>query len=204
MGPGRGTASKLRLIERMKVDVSNSRSAHSLWNKIGRAVWAIAWCLLYRPTPKLLHCWRRSLLRAFGATIGRGAHPHASVRIWAPWNLEMGDHSCLSHHVDCYCVAHVKIGAHTTVSQYSYLCTATHDIENPAMPLVTAPITLGEGAWITADVFIGPGVTVGDGAVVGARSSVFKDVPPWTVVAGNPAKEIKKRRLHSNTKDDNT
>jgi len=107
----------------------------------------------------------------------------------------MGDHSCLSHEVDCYCVAPVKLGAHVTVSQYSYLCTATHDIEEPSMPLVTAPIVIGAGAWITADVFIGPGVTIGEGAVVGARSTVFKDVEPWTVVAGNPARFIKNRQL---------
>jgi putative colanic acid biosynthesis acetyltransferase WcaF len=107
----------------------------------------------------------------------------------------MCDHSCLSHFVDCYCVAPIKIGAHSTVSQYSYLCAATHDIERPDMPLVAAPITIGDGAWVAADVFVGPGVTIGDGAVVGARSSVFKDVPPWTVVVGTPAKVIKKREL---------
>jgi len=109
----------------------------------------------------------------------------------------MGDHSCLSHNVDCYCVALVKLGAHSTVSQYSYLCTASHDFENAKMPLVTSPIIIGEGAWVTADVFVGPGVTIGEGAVVGARSSVFKDVAPWTVVAGNPANLIKKRTIRS-------
>jgi putative colanic acid biosynthesis acetyltransferase WcaF len=107
----------------------------------------------------------------------------------------MGDHSCLGHHVDCYCVAPVKLGPHSTVSQYSYLCTASHDIEHPNLPLVTAPIIIGAGAWVAADVFIAPGVTIGEGVVVGARSSVFKSVPPWTVVAGNPVREIKKREL---------
>lgn len=184
----------------MRVDVSHSRSVHSLWNKAGRALWALAWCLFYRPSPKPFHFWRRAILRLFGAKIGHGAHPHASARIWAPWNLEMGEHSCLSHHVDCYCVAPIKIGAHATVSQYCYLCAASHDIEDPEMRLVTAPISIGEGAWITADVFIGPGVTVGEAAVVGARSSVFKDVAPWTVVAGNPAREIKKRGLRPESK----
>jgi len=179
----------------MKVDVSNCPSPHSRRNKLGRIIWSLAWWLLYRPSPKPCHGWRRFILRLFGATIGKHAHPHASVKIWAPWNLEMGDHSCLSHDVDCYCVARVTLGAHATVSQYSYLCTATHDIEHANMPLLTAPITIGEGAWITADVFIGPGVTIGEGAVVGARSSVFSDVAPWTVVAGNPARFIKSRQL---------
>ena len=107
----------------------------------------------------------------------------------------MGDYSCVAPDVDCYCVALIKIGAHATVSQYSYLCTATHDIENPAMPLVTAPIVIGNGAWVAADVFVGPGVTIGEGTVVGARSSVFKDVAPWIVAAGNPARELRKREL---------
>jgi putative colanic acid biosynthesis acetyltransferase WcaF len=101
----------------------------------------------------------------------------------------------MSHHVDCYSVDKIRIGRHATVSQYSYLCTASHDIEDPHMPLVTAPISIEEGAWVAADVFIGPGVTIGDGAVVGARSAVFKDVDPWTVVAGNPARYIRNREL---------
>ncbi|MHB8174815.1 MAG: putative colanic acid biosynthesis acetyltransferase [Nitrospirota bacterium] len=135
------------------------------------------------------------MLWAFGARIGKGAHPHSSAKIWAPWNLEMGDHSCLGNRADCYNAAKIIIGAHATVSQYSYLCSASHDYERTDMPLITAPIVIGDGAWITADVFVAPGVTVGEGAVVGARSSVFKDVEPWTVVAGNPARFIKKREM---------
>lgn len=111
----------------------------------------------------------------------------------------MGDHSCLSHHVDCYCVNQITIGAHSTVSQYSFLCTASHDYTDPAMPLTTAPITLGDRVWITADVFIAPGVTIGDGAVITARSSVFHDIAPWTVAAGNPARPVKPRLLRSTT-----
>jgi putative colanic acid biosynthesis acetyltransferase WcaF len=101
----------------------------------------------------------------------------------------------MSHYVDCYSADKIRIGRHATVSQYSYLCTASHDIEDPRMQIVIAPISIGEGAWITADVFIGPGVTIGEGAVVGARSAVFKDVAPWTIVAGNPAKYIRNREL---------
>lgn len=179
----------------MKVDVSNCPSPHSFGNKLCRVLWRAVWLLLYRPSPKPLHAWRRFLLRLFGAKVGRGAHPHASVRIWGPWNLTMGDHSCLSHYVDCYCVAPITIGAHATVSQYSYLCTASHDYEKSDMPLTTAPIAVGEGAWITADVFVGPGVNIGEGAVVGVRSTVLHDVEPWTVVAGNPARFIKRREL---------
>jgi len=168
-------------------------------NKLARATWNLVWLLLYRPSPTPLHGWRRFLLRLFGAKIGRGAHPYPSARIWAPWNLEMGDYSCLSHNVDCYCVDRITLGAWSTVSQYSFLCTASHDYTDPAMPLITAPITLGERVWVTADVFIAPGVTIGDGAVVTARSSVFHDIEPWTVAAGNPARPVKPRLLRSTT-----
>lgn len=162
-------------------------------NKLARATWNVVWLALYRPSPVPLHGWRRFLLRCFGAHIGQGAHPYPSSRIWAPWNLVMGDHSCLSHYVDCYCVDKIELGAYTTVSQYSFLCTATHDYTRRDMPLVTAPIHIGAHAWVTADVFVGPGVMVGEGAVVGARSTVFREVHPWTVVAGNPPRVVGQR-----------
>jgi len=167
----------------------------SLGNKIARVLWQIVWSLLFWPTPRLFHPWRCLLLRLFGAKLGKGVHPYPSARIWAPWNLEMGDHACLSEGVDCYCVAKVSIGAHSTISQYSVLCTASHDYSKALMPLVVAPITIGERVWITTDVFIGPGVTVGEGAVVTARSSVFSDLPPWMVARGNPAMPIKPRKF---------
>jgi len=164
-------------------------------NRIARALWGLVWILLYRPSPRFLHGWRRLLLRIFGAEIGRNVHPYPSARVWAPWNLSMGDASCLADRVDCYCVARVVIGAGATISQYSYLCTASHDYLSAAMPLVAAPIVIGENAWITADVFVGPGVTVGDGAVVTARSSVFSDIEPWVVARGNPAAPVRPRVL---------
>jgi putative colanic acid biosynthesis acetyltransferase WcaF len=132
-----------------------------------------------------------------GAAIGRGAVVHPSVRIWAPQNLVMLPYSCLGPYVECYNVAPVTIGACATVSQYSHLCAATHDYTDLNLPLVPKPISIGDHAWICADAFIGPGVTVGEGAVVGARSSVFKDVDPWTSVVGNPARFLKPRALGS-------
>ena len=173
----------------------------SLRNRLGRALWNIVWLFFYRPTPRLVHPWRRLLLRIFGAKLGKGVHPYPSARIWAPWNLEMGDHSCLSEHVDCYCVDRIRVGPHATVSQYSFLCTASRDYAELDMPLVTAPITIGERAWVTSDVFVAPGVTIGDGAVVLARSSVFHDIEPWVVAAGNPAKPIKARTIQTRRKD---
>ncbi len=167
-------------------------------NKAARVLWNIVCALLYRPTPSPLHAWRRMLLRCFGARIASGAHPYPKARIWAPWNLTMERNSCLANYVDCYSVDSIVIGQDAVVSQYTYLCAASHDYEDHRFPLITAPIRIGVRAWVAADVFIGPGVDVGDGAVVAARSTVVKDVAPWSVVAGNPARFVKFRQLGRN------
>ena len=156
-------------------------------NRIARTAWQIVWLLLFRPTPRVFHPWRCFLLRLFGAKLGKAVHPYPSARIWAPWNLEMGDAACLSEEVDCYCVDKIRIGANSTVSQYSFLCSASHDYTRRDMPLTTAPITIGRQVWIAADVFVAPGIHIGDGAVVTARSAVFTDIPKWSVARGNPA-----------------
>lgn len=171
------------------------RTRNSAGNRVARVAWALVYALCYRPSPVLLHGWRRFLLRCFGASIGPGAHPYPSVRIWAPWNLTMERDSCLGHRVDCYSVAPIRIGEGAVVSQDVHLCTASHDYRDAAFPLISAPIVVGPLAWVAAAAFVGPGVTVGDGAVVGAASVVFRDVEPWTVVAGNPACSIKRRVL---------
>jgi putative colanic acid biosynthesis acetyltransferase WcaF len=158
-----------------------------------RVIWGIVWLLLFRPSPRVLHAWRRMLLRLFGAKIGRGALVYPSCTIWAPWNLEMRDFSQLGPNVDCYCVDKIVLEDYAIVSQYCYLCSASHDYQRLDLPTISAPIRIGQRAWVCADVFIAPGVCVGEGAVVGARSSVFKNVEPWSVVTGNPAKFIKKR-----------
>ena len=108
----------------------------------------------------------------------------------------MADYATLADDVDCYCVERISIGAHTTVSQYSYLCGATHDFEKSKRPLVPMPISIADQCWIAADVFVGPGTSIGQGAVVGARSSVFSDLPPWTVCVGSPAKPIRARTIN--------
>ncbi len=174
-------------------DLTAFRTEHSPANRAARALWGAVGLVLFRPTPRPLHAWRRFLLRCFGARIGRGARVYASAKIWAPWNLTMGDFSVLGDDVDCYAVDRIEIGAHAVVSQYAHLCAATHDIDRPNFPLVTRPIRIGAGAWVAAGAFVGPGVTVGDGAVVGARAVVFRDVAPRAVVAGNPARVLRTR-----------
>ena len=169
----------------------------SAGNRLLRGLWAVTWLLLYRPSPRPLHAWRCMLLSLFGARLGRKVHPYPSARVWAPWNLEMGDHACLGDDVICYCVDKIRIGAHTTISQYSYLCTASHEYTDLNMPLVGAPIVIGRRAWIAADVFVGPGVNIGDGTVVTARSSVFSSLPSWVVARGNPAAAIRERKLET-------
>jgi putative colanic acid biosynthesis acetyltransferase WcaF len=168
-------------------------SPHSLANRIARLVWGWVWLVAFRPTPKVCHGWRRWLLRRFGATLAPGVTVHASARVWAPWNLSMGRCSSLAPGVDCYSVAPIRIGAYVSVSQGAFLCAASHDIDSPDMTLTYAPITIDDHAWIAADAFVAPGLHIGEGAVVGARAAVFKSVPPWTVVGGNPARVLRQR-----------
>jgi putative colanic acid biosynthesis acetyltransferase WcaF len=180
-----------------RVDVSRFENPYSLANKCGRVLWRVVWLCLFRPSPRLLFGWRALLLRCFGADVGTGVHVYPTAKIWAPWNLTLGDHSCLADDVDCYCPARVVLGPHAVVSQYAYLCTAGHDIADPNMRLTAAPITIGAGAWVCAGAYLGPGVRIGEGAVVAARAVVVKAVEPWNVVGGNPAQFIKKRELRN-------
>lgn len=181
----------------MEQDLSQYKNSLSRGNQLKRLCWSLCWLLLARWLPRSLGSgWKRMLLRMFGARLSDTAVVYSSTRVYAPWNLEMGEHTCLADEVDCYNVDKVIIGDNTTISQKSYLCTASHDITKPDIPLITAPILIEDQAWIGADAFIGMGVTIHQGAVVGARASVYKDVEAWSVVGGNPAKFIKKRVIH--------
>ena len=178
------------------LEIQNYPNRHSVQSKIVRALWNVVWIFLFRPTPRgVLYGWRNFLLRIFRAKIGKGVHVLPSCRIWLPWNLTMGDYSCLSEGVDCYSVDKITIGAKAVVSQGAFLCCASHDISSSLMELTYKPIVIGPEAWVDARAFVAPGVIVGEGAVIGACAVVTKDVAPWTVVAGNPAKFIKKRQI---------
>jgi putative colanic acid biosynthesis acetyltransferase WcaF len=177
-----------------KVNLSEYKNSLSKGNQIKRFVWSIVWFLCARPFPRnVASTWKLFLLRLFGAKIHKTANVYSTVKIYAPWNLEMHAYSCLAPEVDCYNVDKITIGANSTISQKSYLCSASHDITKRDNPLITAPIIIKDQVWVGADVFISMGVIVKQGAVIGATSSIYKNVDAWTVVGGNPAKFIKKR-----------
>ena len=162
-----------------------------------RALFLVCWTLLAAWTPPMLRGWRRGLLRLFGAQMERGANVYASVRIWHPRLLAMGEHATLGPRVNCYNQAQVTLGAFAIVSQDATLCAGTHDYEDPDFQLRTRPIVVGAHAWVAAEAFVGPGVHVGDHAVLGARGVACKDLAGGVVHAGNPARAIKPRRIRS-------
>ncbi len=177
-----------------RIDLSKYHNDLGRRHQVIRLLWTLVWGICARLLPKRIGGgWKRFLLRVFGAKIHPTAVVYSSAKVYFPANLTMGCYSCLASDVDCYNVAPVHIGANSTVSQGAFLCTASHDISNPLNPLITAPIVIEDQTWVAAGAFVGMGVTIGEGAVVGARAAVFKDVEPWTVVGGNPAKFIKKR-----------
>lgn len=163
-------------------------------DRLRRLVWNVARLLLYRPTPIMMHGWRVRILSVFGAQIEGRAYPYPDVLVWAPWNLQMAPGSCLGSGVICYNVAPVRLGRGVTVSQRSHLCTASHDFDDDSFPLTGASIELHDGAWIAAEAFVGPGVTVGSRAVVLARTVVVRDVPCGAVIGGNPACVLRERK----------
>ena len=158
----------------------------------------VGWALvrpLFRLSPRPAFGLRNLLLRAFGARIGRSVRVYGSAVIYMPWNLELGDYACIGEHAWVYSLGRVSIGARATVSQRAHLCAGTHDDRDPLFALLTPPIAIHDQAWVCADAFIGPGVTIGEGAVIGARAVVVRDVGAWEVVAGNPARVIRRRIL---------
>ncbi|SHK25285.1 putative colanic acid biosynthesis acetyltransferase WcaF [Rubritalea squalenifaciens DSM 18772] len=173
-----------------------SYSVICLRTKLARLIWLCTYHVLFRLSPTLgCQWWRRFLLRVFGAKLSKGANIYPSAKVWAPWNLVMHENSCLASGVDCYNVALITLGNSSTVSQRSYLCTASHDIESESHQLIHSPITIESNAWVCAEAFVGPGVTVGEGAVLAARSVAVRDLEPWGVYGGNPAKFLKERQI---------
>lgn len=161
-----------------------------------RALWTICCTLFFKPFPsKVFRPWRNIVLRAFGAKIHQRAGVYSSAKIYEPWHLVMDDNAWIGPNTIIYNVDQICLGKNVTVSQYAYLCTASHDFNKKSFDLITAPIRIEDNAWIAADAFVGMGLKIGVGAVIAARASVYRDVEPWTVVGGNPAKVISKREV---------
>ncbi len=165
-------------------------SPWSLGTRLRLAAWSLAWLVLFRPTPKPCSPWRVFLLRLFGAKITGRPFVGSSTRIKMPWHLTLEDRACLAPDCEIYDLGRCIVRERATVAQRVYLCGGTHDLSREELPLVTGTIDIGADAFVGACAIVLPGITIGEGAVVGAGSVVTKDVEPWTIVAGNPAKPI--------------
>lgn len=137
--------------------------------------------------------WRLFWLKLFGAKLEGHAFVHQHAIIEMPWNIVLRENACVGANVSLYSQAKITLGRHCVISQGAYLCAGTHDFNDADFPLITKPIIVGDHAWVAAEAFVHPGVTLGEGCVIGARSVVLKDTEPWTVYSGYPAKAISQR-----------
>lgn len=178
------------------VQSSNNRHSISIRNQFLRVVWNLTWAIFASWTPPSLRLWRLALIRLFGGRVNWSANVYGSVRIWYPKNLVMDRYACLGPRVTCYCVALIHLKPYAVVSQGSHLCTGTHDVDDDDFPLIAKPIVIGRNAWVAADAFVGPGVSLGDGSVLGARGVLFKNAAAKEIYVGNPARRVRERRTN--------
>jgi putative colanic acid biosynthesis acetyltransferase WcaF len=172
-------------------------ASFSLANRIYRLTWMMTWALLASWTPPPLHRWRAFLLRLFGARVAPGVHVYGSARIWSPANLTLGRRAGVGPRAILYSMGPITIDEYVVISQGAHICAGTHDVGDAHFQLQARPIHIGTRAWIAAEAFVGPGVTVGAGAVLGARACAMRDLDPWTIYSGNPAQAIRPRRLRN-------
>ena len=169
----------------------------SFRNRLARVLWQTCWLLLARWTPPPLHGWRAMLLSLFGASLGRGCRVHASVKVWHPAHLVLGDNVLIGPRANLYNQGRITIGSDSIVSQGAHVCASSHDVSDPHFQLVVRPVTIGPNCWIAAEAFVGPGVTMAEGAVLAARGALFENGDSWTIYRGNPAAAVKPRVLRS-------
>jgi putative colanic acid biosynthesis acetyltransferase WcaF len=156
-------------------------------------LWWLVQSTLFAWSPQFMYGWRRFLLRAFGAKIGKKVIIRPTVRIQFPWKVSIGDHSWIGDDVVLYSLGEIEIGAQVVISQKSYICTGTHDSQAVNFDIYAHKIIIEDQCWIATDVYVAPGITIGRGTLVGARSSVFKDLPSGKICLGSPAQVIKDR-----------
>jgi putative colanic acid biosynthesis acetyltransferase WcaF len=156
-------------------------------------LWWLTHALLFRPSPQIAYGWRRMLLRCFGAKVGAGVIIRPSVEVTYPWKVTIGAHAWIGDNATLYSLGEIEIGDHSVVSQNSYLCAGDHDYRSVDFAIRGRPIKIGTQVWIASDVYVAPGVTINDGVLVGARSSVMRSMPKGFVCFGNPARPVKRR-----------
>lgn len=169
-------------------------SRYSFGNRARRQLWSIAWIFLYRPSPRVAHSWRAFLLRRFGATLGPHCRFYPASRIWAPWNLTCEDTVIVADGAELYNPAPMVFASHVIVSQGAYLCGATHDYNDPKFPVISFPMRFDRYAWVAARAIVSPGVNLGAGAILGLASVATRDLEPWSIYAGVPARKVKERQ----------
>ena len=169
-----------------------TQPSFTIKNRIMRAIWGLVWLIFFRPSPRPFHLWRGLLLRLFGAKLGFHVNVYPNVRIWAPWDLSIGNFVGVAEGVRLYNMAPIVIQDYCVISQGAHLCTGSHDIDSINFQLIAQPIILERNVWVCAEAFIGPGVKIAEGCVLGARAVVVKSIAePWSVWVGNPL--VKKR-----------
>ena len=156
-------------------------------------LWWAAQATVFRWSPQFAYGFRAWVLRLFGAKVGKKVVIRPTVTITYPWKVEIGDYAWIGDDAVLYSLGDIAIGAHAVVSQRSYLCAGDHDYKQPDFPIRGRRIEIGAECWIAADTFVAPGITIGAGSVIGARSSVYTDLPSGMVCMGSPCKPIKRR-----------
>lgn len=168
-------------------DGFRGRSAYSV------QLWWLVQATLFKWSPQFMYGWRRTLLRGFGAKVGHGVIIRPTATVTYPWKVTVGDHAWIGDDVVLYSLGDISIGSHAVVSQGSYLCAGTHDYQSPRFDILARPIVIEAEAWVAAECFIAPGVTVHRGAVIGARSTVLSDMPEGMICVGYPARPVRVR-----------
>ena len=181
----------------LAIQANFGKSPFSWRFKLARQLWLIVQATLYRLSPRPFHAWRRALLRLFGAKIGQGCHPYPRAVFWAPWNIVIGENVGIDDDVFLYSQGKIVIGDNSIISTRAFLCTGSHDYTVASHKHYCSSIVIGSNVWVAASAFIHPGVCLLDGCVVGACSVVTRDMPAWTVCAGNPCRPLKSREWNS-------